>query len=67
MCIIGEVRELGVGVLGNYFGDLLDDMDVENDVDFDIDSSGEFVCVMQGSSQSDGVGCYLKLGQILGG
>lgn len=46
MRIIGEAREPGAGAPGNYFGDPLDDMDVENDVDPDIDSSGEFVCAM---------------------
>lgn len=48
MRIINEAREPGPGVTGNYFGDPVDDMDLENDadVDPDIDSSGEFVCAM---------------------
>jgi serine/threonine-protein kinase SRK2 len=48
MRIINEAKEPGPGMTGNYFGDPVDDMDLENDadVDPDIDSSGEFVCAM---------------------
>lgn len=48
MRIISEAREPGAGSTGHFFGDPVDDMDLENDadVDPDIDSSGEFVCAM---------------------
>lgn len=50
MRIISEARVLGTGATGDYFGDSVDDMDLENDVDPDADpdvgSSGEFVCAM---------------------
>lgn len=46
MQIISEAREPEASTGGNYFGDVMDDMDVENDLDPDYDSSGEFVCAM---------------------
>eukprot|EP00253_Pinus_taeda_P025318 PITA_25318 len=49
MRIIAEDRILAPGSgLGQYFGDSfeLDDMDLENDGDLDVDSSGEFVCAL---------------------
>lgn len=46
MRIIGEARVLGAGAPGNFFGDPVDDMDLENDGDPDVDSSGEFVCTI---------------------
>lgn len=49
MRIIAEARIPAPGSgLGQYFGDSfeLDDMDLENDADLDVDSSGEFVCAL---------------------
>lgn len=49
MRIIAEARIPAPGSgLGRYFGDSfeLDDMDLENDGDLDVDSSGEFVCAL---------------------
>jgi len=49
MRIIAEARIPAPGSgLGQYFGDSfeLDDMDLENDGDLDVDSSGEFVCAL---------------------
>lgn len=49
MRIIAEARIPATGSgLGQYFGDSfeLDDMDLENDADLDVDSSGEFVCAL---------------------
>ncbi|KAG0574141.1 hypothetical protein KC19_VG237500 [Ceratodon purpureus] len=47
MRIISEAKVTGAGS-GNYFGDPIDDMDMNEDVDVDpdVDSSGEFVCAM---------------------
>ncbi|KAL3684608.1 hypothetical protein R1sor_002630 [Riccia sorocarpa] len=48
--IINEARNAGSGAgAGSYLGDSGldgDDMDLENDIDPDVDSSGEFVCTM---------------------
>jgi len=49
MRIIAEARIPAPGSgIGQYFGDSfeLDDMDLENDGDLDVDSSGEFVCAL---------------------
>lgn len=67
MQIISEAREPEASTGGNYFGDVMDDMDVENDLDPDYDSSGEFVCAMQNGRQDEVIGCHAQLYQTIGG
>lgn len=50
MRIINECKTVGAGQgMGTFLGENgldVDDMDLENDADPDVDSSGEFVCAM---------------------